>query len=90
MVSEGKHEKKWYRRECVRHEKYESNRAWRGNARHARFEELRLDRLREEEPDHVDLWPKWGTHAWNWQIRPEIYMDLAEFLFEYECAGCVC
>ena len=56
---EKKHEKKWYRRECVRHEKYESNRAWRGNARHARFEELRRDRLKEEALPERRRWRPW-------------------------------
>jgi hypothetical protein len=58
--------------------------------RAARFEEIRLNRLMEEEPDHADLRPwrfrlaRIGRHAW---MNINFYEDTA---YERECGGCIC
>jgi hypothetical protein len=85
---EKKMEKKWYRRERPPDEA--RPRSAYGD-RPERFAAIRLNRLEEEEPDHMDLWP-WRFRRAN--LGGQAWMVLNFYdgftTFEAACAGSVC
>ena len=81
-------EKKWYRRERPPDDA-RTRSAY--SDRLARFAAIRLKRLEEEEPNHMDLrpwrfrWANLGGKAW---MRVNFYDGFTTF--EAACAGSVC